>query len=103
MALTCSTLPLCASEKNLGLGTDQIYTISLFAEGCYFTTFSQTGDPLWEVPFQAEILSWEASDTEVFVFSKARNGSATYLTCINKADGQLKWERSIVAPSPSGG
>ncbi len=103
VALSCCTLTLSAADKNLSLAAGQIYTVSLFDGACYFTTFSPAGEPLWEIPFNSEVLSWEVSDEEVLIFSKARNGSATYLTCVGKADGQLKWERSILAPSATSG
>lgn len=99
LALICCTLTLSAADKNLGLVAGQIYTVSPFNEICYFTTFSSAGEPLWEIPFNTEVLSWETTDEEVIIFSKARNGSATYLTCVNKGDGQFKWERAIFAPA----
>ena len=34
----------------------------------------------------------------LFVFSKARNGTAYYLTCIDAKMGKLIWEKPILAP-----
>jgi hypothetical protein len=85
--------------QHLGLGNGRVYIVSAFDAGCYFTTFNREGAPLWEVSFRADIVNWKADEADVFVFSKAKDGSAYFLTCINEADGNVKWERLIAAPA----
>lgn len=81
------------------IDAQNIHVVSSFDEVTYLTTYSSTGDLVWETAFNSEIVSWEAEDGKVYVFSKARNRLAYYLTCVDAQEGKLLWERVIVAPN----
>jgi len=97
-------------QASILLQDDMIYTASSFEEVDYLSTFSFTGDLLWEVPFKAKILtidthcSWIESDENnektdyLFVLSQSRDELAFFLSCIYPATGELLWERTIYAP-----
>ncbi len=86
-------------EGKFLLGSEMIHSISSFNEIVYLTTYSYEGNPIWELPFSVNIISWELKGGNLFVFSKNRLGTAFFLTCINAANGQVLWERAIVAPT----
>ena len=85
--------------ERLGLDGDRIYVISTFEGVNFFTAYTYSGDPIWEISFNSNIISCANEDEMLFVFSKARNGTAYYLTCIDAKMGKLIWEKPILAPS----
>jgi hypothetical protein len=84
--------------ENLSLGTDRIHVISSFKEVTFFTVYTYAGEPVWEMPFSSEILSWKAKDGQLLIFSRARNGQACFLSSIDASSGKLQWEKAIIAP-----
>lgn len=86
-------------EGKLLFGSEMIHSISSFDQIAYLTTYSYEGNPIWELPFFAKIVSWELKEGKLFIFSKNRPGTAFYLTCIDAAQGKILWERAIVAPT----
>lgn len=89
------------TSENITVGTEYIHIVSAFDQVTFFTTYSMGGDPIWEVPFNSEILYWKSNEEQIFIVSKARNKLAYYLTCLDVNDGMVKWERGIFAPDPS--
>jgi len=87
------------SKDKLIISAGNISVISSFEAMTFITTYSPAGDPLWEAPFTSEIVSCKCTEDHLLVFSKARNGIAYFLTCIEAKDGTLVWERPIMAPS----
>lgn len=86
-----STDPLVVHQKNVSV-------ISSFEMVDYFSTYSEMGMLLWEVPFGSKIESWKLTDEALFIFSRHRKGSACYLTCVHPDTGALIWEKNILAP-----
>jgi hypothetical protein len=97
MLLSAEDLP--SVQGNLLLGAECIHTFSSFDQITYLTTYSSTGEPIWEVAFNSKIISWELKADQLFVFSKNLNGTAFFLTCLDASAGEIVWERVIVAPS----
>lgn len=85
--------------ERLALDADRIYVISTFEGVNFFTAYTYSGDPAWEISFGSNIISCAYENEMLFVFSKARNGAAYYLTCIDAKMGKLIWEKPIWAPS----
>jgi len=81
------------SQDRMLLAEDGIYVISTFDDCDKITAYSYFGNFLWETEFFAKIVSWEVVGTRVIVFSKHRNGSKTYLTCLDRYDGKKMWQR----------
>ncbi len=90
--------PKTPSFEKLLAAEDLVYVISSFEEINYLTAFSLLGEMTWEVIFASAIVSCDLEGEYLFVFSKARNGSAYYLTCIEANTGKLIWEKPIWAP-----
>ena len=83
--------PLAASE-----GT--VFIVSTFEKRDYFTVFSATGTPLWEISFASKIISWKIDGGNLYIFSKMRTPEAYFLSCFETQKGELQWEKPIVAP-----
>jgi len=86
------------SKDKLIISAENISVISSFEAMTFITTYSSTGEPLWEAPFTSEIISCKCAEDHLLVFSKARNGIAYFLTCIEAKNGTMVWERPIMAP-----
>lgn len=89
----------CPAEK-LAVDQERVYSVSCFEGADYFSAITLAGELAWEVPFGAKILNWKMQEGLVFIFSKDRKGNPNYLTCIDSANGMLKWEKVIWAPIP---
>ena len=105
IALLLLTSMLNASEEDfskdaLFFPSGNISVVSPFDTTTFITTYSSTGEPLWEVAFTSEIISWKQKENQLLVFSKARNDAVYFLTCIDAAEGTFVWERRILAPEP---
>jgi hypothetical protein len=81
------------SQERMLTTNEAIFIVSSFEESDLVTAYSHYGDFLWETPFFAKILSWNVVDEKVFVFSKHRNGTKTYLTCLNRYTGKKIWQK----------
>lgn len=71
----------------------EIYLVSSFDSQDGVTVYNFNGQRLWEVRFFAKVLSIDVQPDVVLVFSKDRYGHSTYLTCINRINGRILWER----------
>jgi len=87
-------------SDQLAVNQDDLYVISSFEERDYLTVYTHAGDAVWEMPFNAKILSWKAKDELLFVFSRARNGRAYFVSCLDAKIGNLLWEKGIYAENP---
>ena len=98
IALLVFTSALSASEDKLLTQGDSISVISSFDTMTFITTYSSSGEPLWEAPFTSEVISCKRVEGRLLVFSKARNGMAYFLTSIDADTGTLVWEKPVLAP-----
>lgn len=80
-------------QERMKLTPEAIYIVSCFDSEDHLTAYTYYGVRLWDDPFFAKILSWEIVDDMVIVFSKDPSGHRTYLTCINRINGQMIWQR----------
>jgi hypothetical protein len=80
-------------QERMLTAEDGIYLISSFETKDGITAYSYYGEKLWEVFFHAKITSWQVVGDRVFIFSKDRGGSTTYLTCLDRFTGRRLWER----------
>jgi outer membrane protein assembly factor BamB len=87
------------NSEQLSINGDNIFVVSKFAEMDYFTIYTSSGEILWEVPFNSEIVSSQVKDDLLLIFSKARSGLAYFLTCLDMKEGKLNWEKVISAPN----
>ena len=71
----------------------EIFLISTFTTQDGVTVYNFNGQRLWEVRFHAKIMSWSVQSDVVLVFSKDRDGHATYLTCLDRRTGRCLWQR----------
>jgi hypothetical protein len=71
----------------------EIFLISSFDKQDGLTVYNFNGQRLWEARFHAKILSWDVQPDIILVFSKDRDGHATYLTCIDRFNGRCLWQR----------
>lgn len=71
----------------------EIFLVSPFDSQDGLTVYNFNGQRLWEVRFYAKILSIDVQPDVVLVFSKDRGGHSTFLTCINRINGRILWER----------
>lgn len=71
----------------------EIFLISTFENQDGLTVYNYNGQRLWEVRFHAKIMSWSVQPDIILVFSKARTGHSTYLTCLDRFSGRRLWER----------
>lgn len=86
------------NNDKLFVAQECVFVISSFAEVDYFTTFSQSGDFLWEIPFSSQIQSWKIEDNRLYILSQTRNKLAYYLSCVSPIDGKMAWEKGIYSP-----
>jgi len=80
-------------QDRMRVTSDSVIVISSFDSQDHVTAYTHYGVRLWNDPFHAKILSWDISGDLVFVFSKDRQGTKTYLTCINRYTGELIWQK----------
>jgi|SRR6516164_3458987 hypothetical protein len=80
-----------------------VHVVSSFAEIDYFSTFSEKGEFLWEIPFKSKISSWKKEGDKLFIFSQMRGGAAFFLSCVDLRNGAVLWEKGIFAPSGPAG
>lgn len=80
-------------QERMLLASDGIYAISSFDSQDVVSAYTHHGAFLWHRNFNSKILSWEIAGNSVFVFSKSRSGQSTYLTCLDRYDGRVIWER----------
>lgn|GEM_PF-3095249 len=95
--LLCGPVVLRANNEMIVTGT-LVHIVSSFPEVNYLTTYAPSGEMVWEIPFSAQIASWDLKDNAVFVFSKTKDGSICFLTCIEASTGKILWEKNIYAP-----
>lgn len=89
------------SSELIFVNKNLIHTISSFDDVDYFSTFLHSGDLVWEIPFNSQILSTNISNEGLlYIFSKQRNGMAFYLSCLESATGKFLWEKPIYSPMP---
>jgi len=90
------------SSETLVVNKNLIHVISSFDQIDYFSTFLHSGDIVWEIPFNSQILSMKIyNEGLLYIFSKQRNGMAFYLSCVESATGKFLWEKPIYAPMPN--
>lgn len=73
--------------------SDALFVVSSYENEDAITAYSYNGIRLWNAPFHAKILSWRMVDNYIFVFSKHRLGTRTYVTCLCALTGELVWQR----------
>ncbi|MFA6915969.1 MAG: hypothetical protein WC222_06195 [Parachlamydiales bacterium] len=81
------------NQERMILSPTAIYVITSFTDEDHITGYTYKGNLLWDAPFHAKILSCKLSGDQILVFSKARTGNKTFLTCIDKYSGSLLWQR----------
>ena len=99
IALLLFTSALSASEDKLLVSEGTITVASVFDTATFITTYSSTGESLWEAPFTSEVITFKRVEDHLLVFSKARSGMAYFLTCIDAGTGALLWEKPILSPN----
>jgi hypothetical protein len=80
-------------QEKMVLFPDSVVAISSFENEDNVTAYSYRGDLLWNKTFTAKILSWKPAGDYIFVFSKHRDGYKTFITCMNRYNGDLIWQR----------
>lgn len=80
-------------QERMKLTTDSVIAISSFDTEDHVTAYTYNGTRLWNAPFHAKILSWHIAGDYVFIFSKDRSGTKTYITCISRHNGSLVWQK----------
>lgn len=80
-------------QERMQMTSDTVIVVSSFENKDHVTAYTHYGLRLWNVPFHAKILSWQIYGNNVFVFSKGRQGTSTYLTCLDLFSGELVWQR----------
>jgi outer membrane protein assembly factor BamB len=81
------------SQDRMIVTSTRIYVISSFETADHISAFSHEGKLVWNAPFYAKILSWQIQGDQIFVFSKDRSGYQTYVTCVDRYTGSMKWQR----------
>lgn len=71
----------------------EINIISTFDSQDGISVYNFNGQRLWEVRFHAKIIAWDVQPDIIIVFSKDRDGSCTYLTCLDRITGKCLWEK----------
>jgi hypothetical protein len=90
------------SSEHFVVNKNLIHVISSFDQVDYFSTFLHSGDMVWEIPFNSQILSMKIyNEGLLYIFSKQRNGMAFYLSCVESATGKFLWEKPIYSPMPN--
>lgn len=80
-------------QERMQLTPDSVMVISTFDTQDHITAYTYSGTRLWNAPFHAKILSWKFIGDYVFVFSKDRKGTKTYITCLNRNTGTPIWQK----------
>ena len=80
-------------QERMQLTQDSVIVISSFDSQDHVTAYTFYGVRLWNAPFHAKILSWQIAGDLVFVFSKDRNGTKTYITCMDRYTGNMIWQK----------
>jgi hypothetical protein len=80
-------------QERMKLTIDSVIVISSFDNQDHVTAYTFSGVRLWNAPFHAKILSWQIAGDFVFIFSKDRKGTKTYITCINRHTGVAIWQK----------
>jgi hypothetical protein len=102
LVLAAMSTGLCAQDTYRDYGFEQermviqdseIYLVSSFDDQDHVTAYNFFGQRLWNRPFFSKIMSWEVHGELIMVFSKDRKGKKTYLTCLNRSNGYILWER----------
>jgi hypothetical protein len=105
VAVLCSTSALSADEpkgmykdysyqqERMVIDNGEIFLVSSFDIEDHICVYDLSGNKLWDDVFQAKIISWEVFGNTVMVFSKHRAGYKTYITCLDRATGQVIWQR----------
>lgn len=70
-----------------------VFVTSSFAQHDSISCYTQGGKPLWELYFHPQIISWRVEGDFLFVYSKARQDSRIFLSCLNKNNGVVLWEK----------
>lgn len=80
-------------QERMKLTPDSVMVISTFDSEDHVTAYTYAGVRLWNAPFHAKILSWEIAGNYIFIFSKDRKGTKTYITCLDRHTGSLIWQK----------
>lgn len=80
-------------QERMLLSSDSVYIISAFENEDHITAYSYYGSFKWDMKFNAKVVSWQVAGDYIFVFSKSRLGYTTYLTCLDRFNGGIIWER----------
>lgn len=80
-------------QDRMVIDRGNVFVVSSFDSQDGITVYDFAGVRLWEARFYAKILSWQVEDDFVMVFSKDRNGTSTYLTCVDRRNGKMVWQR----------
>ncbi len=80
-------------QERMMLHSDAVFVISSFDSKDNVSAYTYYGIRLWSKTFHAKILSWQIANGYMFIFSKDRKGTSTYLTCLDIYTGDLIWER----------
>lgn len=89
---------VCQAQESISVQENYVFAVSSFDAVDYFSTLTKEGEYLWEIPFSTQVQSFEVKDDQLFILSKTRNGLAYFVTCVNKEDGKVIWEKGIYAP-----
>lgn len=89
---------VCQAQESISVQENYVFAVSAFDTVDYFSTLTKEGEYLWEIPFNTQVQSFEVKDDQLFILSKTRSGLACFVTCVNKEDGKLIWEKGIYAP-----
>jgi hypothetical protein len=81
------------NQDRMIVSTTRIYIISSFETADHISAYTYDGRLVWEAPFFAKVISWQMHADAIFVFSKDRGGYQTYLTCLDRYTGTMKWQR----------
>lgn len=81
------------NQERMYVDRGEIFLLSSFKMEDGLTVYNFNGQRIWEVKFHAKILSWSVQSGIILVFSKDRNGHTTYLTCLDRNNGRVLWER----------
>lgn len=81
------------NQERMIVDKEEVFLVSTFNSMDGLTVYNFKGERLWEVPFHSVIQSIDVQPNIVLVFSKDRKGVSTYLTCINRVDGKVLWEK----------
>lgn len=80
-------------QDRMLVSSNAVFVISSFDTQDHITAYTHYGVRIWSAPFHAKIISWQMAGDFIFVFSKDRKGSSTYLTCLDRVSGELVWQR----------